>query len=100
MPPYFFTDALPVCPSRRVGLSVRPSVGLQRLCYTYCFHDFLGESTGQPQTTRMAGVGSDEPYTGHRRRARAFSHFVVLSGSVVHWRPKDRERKAKKKERK
>ena len=40
--------------------------------------------------------------TQHRRRARAFraftvkAHFVVQSGSVVHWRQKNREKKAKK----
>ncbi len=39
----------------------------------------------------------------HRRRARAFraftvkAHFVVQSDSVVHWRQKNREKKAKKK---
>ena len=38
----------------------------------------------------------------HRRRARALraftvkAHFVVQSGSVVHWRQGNRERKAKK----
>ena len=38
----------------------------------------------------------------HRRKARAFraftvkAHFVVQSGSVVHWRQKNREKKSKK----
>ena len=35
----------------------------------------------------------------HRRRARAFTvkaHFVVQSGSVVHWRQKNKEKKAQK----
>ena len=42
------------------------------------------------------------PSSTHRRRARAFraftvkAHFVVQSGSVVHWRQKNREKKAKK----